>query len=94
MQTLRVIDKLAEGHDQILKSWKASVEREHTTESRHPPPVTPQTQLIPQMDITPLSADIGSLSSSHNSSDNEKESLQQSEGNDKNNSIRIQCQLD
>ena len=50
------------------------------SESCHPPPVTPQTQFIPQMDITPLCADIGSLSSSYNSSDNEEESLQQFEG--------------
>ena len=85
MQTLRVIDKLA-GHDQILQSRKASVERKHMSESWHPPPVTPQTQFIPQMDITPLGADIGSLSSSYNSSDNE-ESLQQFEGNNENNSL-------
>ena len=45
------------------------------------------TQFIPQMDITPLDADIGSLSSSYNSSDNEKESLQQFEGNNENNSL-------
>ena len=94
MQTLRVIDKLAEGHDQILQSWKASVERKHMSESCHPPPVAPQTQFIPQMDITPLGADIGSLSSSYNSSDNEEESLQQFEGNNENNSLWIQCQLD
>ena len=84
MQTLRVIDKLAEGHDQILQSWKASVERKHISESCHPPSVTPQTQFIPQMD---LGADIGSLSSSYNSSDNEEESLQQFEGNNENNSL-------
>ena len=37
MQTLRVTDKLAEGHDQILQSWKASVERKYMSESCHPP---------------------------------------------------------
>ena len=46
MQTLRVIDKLAEGHDQILQSWKASVERKHMSESCHPPPVTPHSSFL------------------------------------------------
>ena len=79
-QTLRVIDRLAEGHDQVMQSWKALVEQKVLIESpSQPPPLVHPAQPVAQLGITPLSVDIASRSSSE-SADNEEESVHQPEG--------------
>ena len=79
-QTLRVIDRLAEGHDQVMQSWKALVEQKVLIESpSQPPPLVHQVQPVARLGITPLSVDIASRSSSE-SADNEEESVHQPEG--------------